>query len=69
MKTCNWLVVDYNNKMADIIRYIKDHTERLSEDRMLNIIRLKKLALKDLYAEWQKLPNCYKSQPDNLGGR
>jgi len=60
---CNWLVADRANKEQDILRYIRDNTERLSDERYRLIAEMKKRNYEDLKNLWKFIPDSYK-RPD-----
>lgn len=66
MRHHNWIVKDLNNKKQDCIKFVKDNTDRLSEDRILQIHKISNMSYEELILLWKFIPASYRSNC-NLG--
>ncbi len=61
MQTCNWIVIDCNNKKADLCAKIRVDFKHDIESKVLAIAKVVNFDYKEIKTAWLLLPNNYKT--------
>lgn len=64
MRHCNWMIKEINSKRSDCVKFIKDNTVRLSEERVLQIHKVNSMNYEQLISFWQFIPASYRSNAE-----